>query len=282
MASRLPRRSLLYYPGTGTIPSKLAWQQYGDADRWDDGAWLSIGNKSAVAIAGTKAERTVWSGLQYYGGELPHECSTGKGYHGEPYYGAILFYDTADLAAVASGKIPSYQPQPYAIFQIEALRYTGCQREAFGGVAYDRTNELLYVMELHVPVYGEYDRSPIVHVFRVTDAGQPPDTQPPTVPQHLSAQALTSTQVTFNWQPSTDNVGGVIYVVYRDPVDQEPIWPSGKVLPPGPKPIAITTAPTYTDTKELASGTLYTYYVAARDSVGNTSAQSSPLAVTVP
>lgn len=87
----------------------------------------------------------------------------------------IILYDPADLARAATGEIPSWQPQPYAAVDIdehlflnpagveEEMLGTGDQRRyRIGEVAYDRANDLLYILELFAD-----DAQPVVHVWRV-------------------------------------------------------------------------------------------------------------------
>jgi hypothetical protein len=87
----------------------------------------------------------------------------------------FILYDPADLARVAAGESASWQPQPYAFLDVDDhlfLNPAGIEREAMGtGVqqryrlgdaAYDRTNGLLYVLELFAD-----EAKPVVHVWRV-------------------------------------------------------------------------------------------------------------------
>ncbi len=239
-------------------------QSYSNADNWADGAWLEVGNKSAVVFAGTKAERVFVrggpkpalqrpeSGLLYYGPPGPHGCGN-KGYHGEPYWGAMLFYDTAELAEVAEGKLDAGEPQPYAMLQVEnVLLRRGCRKSILEGTAFDRQRRLLYVVEGRAD--GEVERRPIVHVWRLEDRGGLPDREPPTPPSEVRVRAAAG-GAEVSWAASQDAGGTVAYVVYR-----------------GDEPIAITTEPRYSDPE---SGPLATYAVEARDALNNRSKRSA-------
>lgn len=46
----------------------------------------------------------------------------------------------------------------------------------------------------------------------------PTDTTPPTTPQNIITQELSATKVTITWDPSTNNGGGISYLVYSDDV----------------------------------------------------------------
>ncbi|HUK32708.1 MAG TPA: DUF4038 domain-containing protein [Vicinamibacterales bacterium] len=91
--------------------------------------------------------------------------------------------------------------------------------------------------------------------------GVPPDNQPPSVPMGLTTVSVTSTQITFSWTPSTDNVAVAGYQIYRD----------GNL-------IKTTPSTSYTDTG-LTPSTSYSYTVAAYDYANNVSDQSTPLDV---
>ncbi len=250
--------------------SRNRMRDYSNADQLQDGAWLTVGDKAAVVIAGTKAERPYVPGVKpaeqkpesgqlYYGPAGSHGCGA-KGYHGEPYYGALLFYDPSDLGAVVGGSLLPHDPQPYAVFQMENYLFRdGCRKDILGGIGFDRERGLLYVIELAVE--GIYQKKPIVHVWRVTDQGSAADVRPPTNPTRLRLNAKTDTTVSMSWDPSSDDFGGVIYLVMRND-----------------EPIALVVDPSFTDAT-IDSATSYAYTVQARDAVNNKSARSTALVV---
>ena len=84
------------------------------------------------------------------------------------------------------------------------------------------------------------------------------DTTAPSIPTGLSASALTTSSISVSWNPSTDNVGVVGYVVYRDSVA-----------------IATTSSTSYIDTG-LTADTTYVYEVQAFDAIPNYSGLSAP------
>ncbi len=90
------------------------------------------------------------------------------------------------------------------------------------------------------------------------------DTQAPTTPANLQANAHGPNEVDLNWNASTDDVGVAGYTIYRD----------GTVLA-----TVDGTASTYVDTT-VSAGTTYTYTVDAFDAAGNHSAQSDAASVT--
>lgn len=91
----------------------------------------------------------------------------------------FILYDPEDLARVAAGEMKSWQPQPYAQLDVDDLLYRnpegveeemlgrGDQRRyRLGDVAYDRTRDLLYVLE----PFAQGAR-PVVHVWRLRGIG---------------------------------------------------------------------------------------------------------------
>jgi len=83
------------------------------------------------------------------------------------------------------------------------------------------------------------------------------DTQAPSVPQNLSATAVSTSQINLSWDASTDNVAVTGYRIFRN----------GSQL-------TSTNSTSYNDTG-LTAGTTYTYHVSAYDTAGNASDYSS-------
>lgn len=84
-----------------------------------------------------------------------------------------------------------------------------------------------------------------------------PDYTPPSTPGAFSAVALSGSQVSLSWSPSTDNIGVSQYTLYRDGTQ-----------------IATCTSTSYVDTN-LATSTTYEYVIKASDAAGNVSTQAS-------
>lgn len=91
------------------------------------------------------------------------------------------------------------------------------------------------------------------------------DTQPPSVPQSVTATAIGSTGATVSWNASTDNVGVTGYDVYQD---------NSLVVSTG------NLSTSYTITGLVPPAT-HSYTVAAYDAKGNTSAPSAPATVSL-
>lgn len=101
-------------------------------------------------------------------------------------------------------------------------------------------------------------------VFEGVEPPPSPDTQPPSAPTGLTAQAIAYNQVNLQWNASTDNVQVAGYNIYRNN-----------------SIIATTSATSYSD-KTVVGNTTYTYTVSAYDLAGNTSSQSNPVSITTP
>ncbi|HEY9075926.1 MAG TPA: hypothetical protein VIO61_05245 [Anaerolineaceae bacterium] len=146
---------------------------YSHADDWTGGAWLVSGNRSAVTFAGTKASGKTWYGFQngVVWPEEPPFPQPGPGERGwwaDRFEAQIIFYDPADLAAVARGIIPSWQPQPYAVLSLAPYLYhvkSTQVRYQVGDIAFDAQHGFIYVMELLV----DADK-PIIHVFKIRES----------------------------------------------------------------------------------------------------------------
>lgn len=95
-------------------------------------------------------------------------------------------------------------------------------------------------------------------------AHTPADTQPPTVPANLVANATSSTTVSLSWDASTDNAGVAGYEIRRD----------GSI-------IGTSATNSYGDTG-LSAGVLYFYEVRAKDAVPNYSGWSAGKSVRTP
>jgi hypothetical protein len=98
-----------------------------------------------------------------------------RGWWSSRFDAQFILYDPADLARVAVGRLQPWEPQPYARLDIDEFLFldapvteaemlgSGDQRLArIGAVAYDRQNDLLYVLELFAD-----QAKPVVHVWQI-------------------------------------------------------------------------------------------------------------------
>ncbi|MBL7006535.1 MAG: hypothetical protein ISR78_05610 [Spirochaetia bacterium] len=190
---------------TDSIERCLDGYQHGD--EWEGGAWITTeSGNSAVLFAGTKStgDRYWYGFLNAAGSEKPclpeafigqftlcrsadgtpcpdeeawicDEPASGRGWWSSRFSAQIILYDPADLAKTARGEIEPWEPQPYAVFEIDDYLFhnpsgietenigSGVQRRyQIGDVAYDIKNNLLYVMELFAD-----EARPVVHVWEI-------------------------------------------------------------------------------------------------------------------
>ena len=161
--------TLLKYSFAG---GKTRMKGYSHADDWTGAAWLTRKGKSAVIFVGTKALGRTWYG--YRNGTRHDACrprcpdSLGpRGWWMTRTQVQIIFFDPADLAAVAFGKMKPDQPQPYAVLNIEPFMFRPKKhpndRYLLGAMAYDRRRGYLYIFERR----AEDDDKCIVHCFKI-------------------------------------------------------------------------------------------------------------------
>ncbi|MFZ5821116.1 MAG: hypothetical protein ACOYYJ_14575 [Chloroflexota bacterium] len=210
--TRLEQVTLLLYENAYNSEDIVrAMNGYQHPDMWEGGAWLTTpSGKQAVLFAGTKSNgEKYWYGYvnadgpQYAcvdaevadfvtcrmadGTACPQQdfsgccdepsggCATNRGWWSTRFDAQFILYDPNQLAQVAAGQLEAWQPQPYAVIDIDEHLYLnppewelielgwGDQRRArIGDVSYDRANGLLYVLEL----YGD-GAKPMVHVWRI-------------------------------------------------------------------------------------------------------------------
>ena len=115
-------------------------------------------------------------------------------------------------------------------------------------------------------IYGN-ESSYSNEILKTTTGGG--DTQAPTLPTGLSAQAISSSQINLSWTASTDNVGVTGYRIYR--CTSSSCTPSTQ--------IATSATNSYSNTG-LSASTAYTYAVSAYDAAGNVSSQSTSVSAT--
>jgi chitodextrinase len=94
------------------------------------------------------------------------------------------------------------------------------------------------------------------------DGAGTPDSEAPSIPGDLSADAISSSRIDLNWTASTDNMGVSGYRIYRDGAQ-----------------VGTSATNSYSD-PGLSANTQYSYTIAAYDAAGNTSNQCAPVNAT--
>jgi len=108
-------------------------------------------------------------------------------------------------------------------------------------------------------IASTYGRGVFTGGFTITAI---PDTEAPTAPTNLVANAITSNTVDLSWNASTDNIGVTAYEIYQDG-------------------ILIATEPTTSyQVIGLNPLTNYDFYIIAKDAAGNSSPQSNTVNIT--
>ena len=203
---------LLYENAYNTENIERSLNGYQHPDEWEGGAWLTTEDgRSAVLFAGTKSTGDkYWYGYIHHDGpeyvcvdekvedidlmcrssdgtlcgaedlrgccdEEAGTCASNRGWWTTRFDAQFILYDPNDLMGVATGKLESWQPQPYAVIDIDEFLYLNApewdqvdlgwgdqRRSRIGEVGYDRQNGLLYVLELYAD-----EAKPIVHVWSI-------------------------------------------------------------------------------------------------------------------
>ncbi|MCD4674296.1 MAG: hypothetical protein K8R77_16660 [Anaerolineaceae bacterium] len=135
-----------------------------------------------MVFVGTKALGNAWYGFanglvwEYDCAEQnPPSCPDppewpydNRGYWADDYQAQIIFFNPADLVAVANGEAETWQPQPYASLNLNPVFFDPetsleeYKQDLTGAAAFDRQHGLLYVIERLADEYKS-----VVHVWRI-------------------------------------------------------------------------------------------------------------------
>ena len=213
-----------------------------NADHWWGAEWLTSGDRGAVIFVGTKASGNDWYG--YANGVVsPQGCAEtntcpdvpewpydDRGFWADEFQSQIIFYDPADLAAVARGEMETWQPQPYASLNLDEnlfdpnLHVEDYKRDLVGAAAFDREHGYLFIFERLADDYRS-----VIHVWRVV-AGESSSRQSAPKAASLAAEPVDKWSL---WTNGTQLRGANVHQwrVYPELVGTEVIGP-GPVGPP--------------------------------------------------
>lgn len=118
----------------------------------------------------------------------------------------------------------------------------------------------------HTPAALACSAALLLAVLTACGSEDPADTEKPTAPHGVTAQASSATSAHVMWEAATDDTGVTGYEVYRK----------------GEKVKSVPASRVMTDIDGLTASTAYTFTVRARDGAGNLSAPSSAASVTTP
>lgn len=164
---------LLYTSSEDWEADAHTMNDYHHSDEWSGGAWLTTRDASAVIFVGTKGVGDCWYGFAN-GVVWPDEAPfppipdppyDQRGWWSTGFEARIIFYDPAELAAVATGEWEPYHPQPYARLDIGEHLFApdvAIGKYQLGAAAFDDGHDLLYVTEFR----GDDDKC-LVHVWHV-------------------------------------------------------------------------------------------------------------------
>ncbi|MCA1953940.1 MAG: hypothetical protein LDL12_02200 [Anaerolinea sp.] len=210
----LPAIALLHYDSSleGEDFSR-ALAGYQHPDEWNGGAWVqTAAGQQALLFVGSKSNgEKYWYGYlnpqgaqavcvdrniqdfptcrmadgslcppEDFSGccdEVAGNCASLRGWWSNRFDAQILFYDTDDLARVATGEWQPWQPQPYAHLDIDETLFLNApegeqisvgwgeqRRYRIGAVAFDPQHARLYILELFAD-----GAKPVVHVWQITE-----------------------------------------------------------------------------------------------------------------
>ncbi len=160
--SALTNTPLLLYTSTYAAAEEThTLSGYHHSDEWSGTAWLTAGERSALIFVGTKGKGDCWYGNE----DGPCLNCENRGWWSDEFTGQILFYDTQDLADVAAGIRQPWEPQPYAVLEIDEILFhisSSQQKYHLGAACFDAGQGILYIVEPHAD--GE---RPVSHVWQI-------------------------------------------------------------------------------------------------------------------
>ena len=156
---------------------------YGYCDYWYGGAWIELGSRESLVVSGAKGRGREWYG--YNNGESTFNVMMNIPTPEEPEdhgprqsfaQAMLLFYNPQDFIQVANGSREPWEPQPYAVLDPgEYFYYPNDHTPEYifgfkgaGGMAFDRENSLIYVLERGVT--GADNTVAIVHVWQINQS----------------------------------------------------------------------------------------------------------------
>lgn len=135
---------------------------YGAGDATAGAAWVSTtaGGEAIVAV-GRRGLGEVRNGEPRDG-----DCSPYAGVHADPYEPQVFFYDPADLAAVAEGRLQPDQIEPYRKWNPVEHLIPNCAG-FLSSISFDPESDRAYVVQIVSDVAEDFSLFPVVHVFQL-------------------------------------------------------------------------------------------------------------------
>ena len=184
---------------------------------------------------------------------------------------AVTWYNNSDTAVMFAPKISFNDPDRRVMGTAGTWRsmsstVAGPRETAQSFFEFDENSQGIYGL---VNVNVNYANHEILVCDRIelVIPGTAPDTEPPSVPQNLSAEetpVISGHQIDLSWNASSDDTGVTAYNIFRD----------GTFLAEVPD--------TEYNDSDVFPGNSYFYTVRACDAAGNCSEQSGPVSVAIP
>ncbi len=144
-----------------------SWDEFGQG-----GAWLTTGSQSAVAISYRRSVGDTWygydNGVQNCEYDIPEPPFGSHGTGATDWEASLLFYNPADLEDVASGAMDSWDPLPYACYNMAPFSLVENGGARAGAIAYDSNNGYIYFIDHNGDPGYEYGYS-IIHAWRIME-----------------------------------------------------------------------------------------------------------------
>jgi hypothetical protein len=203
-ARLLAQTLLLYGHSRGDSVAEGRLGGYHHSDEWEGGAWLTLGDASAVIFVGVKGSGYLWYGYPSPandGAPCPAAeivdmvtcyapdgapCTTeeiegcegyfteARGWWSSRFDAQMLFYDPAHLLAVAHGELAADAPQPYTVLDLDENLFVYDTVEGpmlgFGDQRRYRLGETAYDRERNLLYIVERfvdEARPVIHVWGV-------------------------------------------------------------------------------------------------------------------
>jgi hypothetical protein len=165
----LPTTKLLQYSPIGTVSRRVPnWR----IDRNAEGAaWLQWRGKSALAISYRRPMGDGWYGdgagnnFTFYNIPAPPTGNEGAG--ATMWRNELLLYNPADLAKVAAGTLKSWEPMPYAAFDLEQVSFVRNPPDRPSGAIAYATNGYLFFFEPNGEVSPTVGENGLIHAWRI-------------------------------------------------------------------------------------------------------------------
>ncbi len=246
-----------YYDSDNNGSRDANWATEWQNSHTEDVDWYSCGSAHSVALnANRKAYAAWWLWARLAGWAGPIQDSTPPSVP-QNFSATAVSASQIDLSWNASSDAESGVPR-YNIYQDNT--YIGNT----SGTTYSVTGLIAdteYGFQV-AAMNGAGLLSDRTSEQTATTDPAPVDNESPTIPQNLSATAVSSSQIDLSWNASTDNVNVTGYRVYRNSSQ-----------------ISTTTNTSYND-DNLQASTQYSYTVRAYDLVGNLSNHSQAASAT--